>query len=64
MRKYLVQYFDGKKSKEKWKEYRNINEACIEEDKIMSLRKNIKWILIESRKTWRLLLKNINPEWN
>ena len=52
---YAVQYFYKKGHKEEWKEYKNINEAVIEEDKIMANDKKIRWILIESEKTWRIL---------
>ena len=57
--KYLISRF-----RKKWpntherKKYKNIDEACVEEDKILSNNKNLKWILIESKKTWRILLSN------
>ena len=54
--KYLISYF-----RKRWpnnnerKKYKNIDEACTEEDKILSNNKNLTWILIESKKTWRIL---------
>lgn len=58
--KYLVQYFDGEKQlNEKVKQYKNIDYACVEEDKILTKNKNIKWILIENKKTWRILFSKV-----
>ena len=57
--KYYVQYFYDKKRNRCWKDYKNINEACVEEDKIMQRKENLRWILIESKsnkKTWRMIL--------
>lgn len=57
MRQYLVQYFYKTTHRERYKKYKNINEACIEEDKILTQKKDkLKGILIESNKTWRLLI--------
>ena len=39
---YAVQYFYKKGHKEERKEYKNINEAVIEEDKIMANDKKIR----------------------
>ncbi len=56
--KYLVQYFNGKnQTKEQRKKYKNIDYACVEEDKILTKNKNLKWILIENKKTWRILFQ-------
>ena len=57
MRQYLVQYFYKPSHRERYKKYKNIKEACIEEDKILTQKKDkLKGILIESNKTWRLLI--------
>lgn len=53
--KYLVHYFYRWYHKTWWKQYKNIKEACIEEDKLMKSKRKIKWILIESKRTWRIL---------
>ena len=56
--KYLITHF-----RKRWpnnhirKQYKNIDKACIEEDKILSDNKNLTWILIESKKTWRILFR-------
>jgi len=57
--KYYVQYFYDKKRDRCRKDYKNINEACVEEDKIMQRKENLRGILIESKsnkKTWRMIL--------
>lgn len=57
--RYLVQYFYWNKTKEERKAYKNIDSACIEEDKILSNDKKLRWILIESKRTWRILFWNL-----
>ena len=39
---YYVQYFYDKKRNRCWKDYKNINEACVEEDKIMGRKENLR----------------------
>ena len=54
--RYLISYF-----RKKWpntherKQYKNIDEACVEEDKILSNNKNLTWI-------WRILFWNLKFE--